>query len=91
MKKYEKQYGTNINADKLSKMIKKATIELKENNEQVVAIKKEISTGLGKRRLMLSEMSGFDLSGNVQNLFCLEAFYFMCDAATAPRRVDRFA
>ena len=51
-------------------MIKKATIELKENNEQLVAIKKEISTGLGKRRLMLSEMSGFDLSGNVQNIVC---------------------
>lgn len=62
LRKYEKQYGTNINADKLSKMIKKATIELKENNDQLVAIKKEISTGLGKRRLMLSEMSGFDLS-----------------------------
>ena len=70
LRKYEKQYGTNINADKLSKMIKKATIELKENNEQRVAIKKEISTGLGKRRLMLTEMSGFDLSGNVQNIVC---------------------
>ena len=70
LRKYEKQYGTNINADKLSKMIKKATIELKENNEQRVAIKKEISTGFGKRRLMLTEMSGFDLSGNVQNIVC---------------------
>jgi len=62
LKKYEKQYGTNINADKLSKLTKKAETELKQNSEQLENVKKEIATGLGKRRLMLSEMSGFDLS-----------------------------
>lgn len=62
LKKYEEQYGTNINADKLSKLTKKAETELKQNSEQLEIVKKEIATGLGKRRLMLSEMSGFDLS-----------------------------
>ena len=47
-------------------MMEKTTMELKENNEQLIAVKKEIATGLGKRRLMLTEMSGIDISGNVQ-------------------------
>ena len=45
-------------------MINKANLELKENNEQLIA-EKGIANGIKKRRLMLQEMSGFEISGNV--------------------------
>ena len=64
MKQYEKKYGKNLNAERLSKMINKANVELKENNEKLVA-EKGITNGIKKRRLMLQEMSGFEISGNV--------------------------
>ena len=64
LKQYEKKYGKNLNAERLSKMINKANVELKENNEQLIA-EKGITNGIKKRRLMLQEMSGFEISGNV--------------------------
>ena len=64
LKQYEKKYGKNLNAERLSKMINKANLELKENNEQLIA-EKGIANGIKKRRLMLQEMSGFEISGNV--------------------------
>ena len=64
MKQYEKKYGKNLNAERLSKMINKANVELKENNEQLIA-EKGIANGVRKRRLLLQEMSGFEISGTV--------------------------
>ena len=65
MKKFEKKYGHNINANNLENLISKTTCDLQGAKDQFERVEKEVATGLGKQQLIMKEMTGFDITGIV--------------------------